>query len=353
MHPAVTLAQLTTLGLGGPAPRFAIASTVDEVRDGIAEPGALVIGGGSNLVVADAGIAGPVIRIGIEGIDRRVAAGPGGSDLVTFGAGLDWDAVVAELSADGYAELAPLSGIPGSTGATPVQNVGAYGLEIAEILDRVTVLDRSSGELVTMTPADLQLGYRSSVLRGTDRAVVIDVTFRLTRTATTVRYAELARTLGVRAGDCAPPAAVRDAVLALRRSKGMVLDPADPDTRSAGSFFTNPIVDVGTLAQVRSRVEEALGVTAFPAFPAGRSEAGELTKLSAAWLIEHAGFRKGHAGPGARVAVSSKHTLALTNRGGASTADLLTLAREIRDGVLQRFGIRLEPEPVMVGVSLD
>ena len=353
MHPAVTLAQLTTFGLGGPAPRYAVAATVDEVRDGVAEPRALVIGGGSNLVVADAGIAGPVIRIGIEGIDRRVGAGTDGADLITLGAGLDWDAVVAELTDDGYAELAPLSGIPGSMGASPVQNIGAYGLEIAEILERVTVLERGSGELVTMTPADLQLGYRSSVLRGTDRAVVLDVTFRLTRTATTVRYAELARTLGVHAGQSAPPADVRAAVLQLRRSKGMVLDSTDPDTRSAGSFFTNPIVDADTLASVRARIQESMGAVSFPAFPAGTSAAGEMTKLSAAWLIERAGFHKGYAGPGARVAVSSKHTLALTNRGGASTADLLTLAREIRDGVEQRFGVRLEPEPVLVGVSLD
>lgn len=346
VEPAVTLASLTTLGLGGPAPRFSTATDIDEVRDAILDPDVLIIGGGSNLVVADAGVPGPVVRIGVEKLDRQVGAGPDGSDLVTLGAGVDWDMAVAELTADGYGELAPLSGIPGSVGATPVQNVGAYGIEVAEILDHVTVVDRATGELQRMTRAELGLGYRSSVLRGTDRAVVVAVTFRLSRSASTVRYAELARLLDVRPGAGAPPDRVREAVLGLRRSKGMVLDPTDPDTRSAGSFFTNPILEDAGLQRVTAKIEQSLGAISFPAYPA----AGR-TKLSAAWLIERAGFHKGFAGPGGRVAVSSKHTLALTNRGGASTEDLLTLAREIRAGVEHAFGVRLEAEPVMVGVS--
>jgi UDP-N-acetylmuramate dehydrogenase len=346
----VNLAELTTLRLGGPAPELVRVGTPEEVAETVGgRDDVLILGGGSNLVVADAGIQMPVVRIDIGGISGSADPAAGDATLVTLGAGLDWDQVVAELTADGFAELAPLSGIPGSVGATPVQNVGAYGAEIADFLAGVTVFDRRAARIVTLSAADLRLGYRSSMLRGTDRAVVLDVTFRLHRRPTEVRYAELSRTLGVQPGGTAPGTEVREAVLGLRRRKGMVLDPADPDTVSAGSFFTNPILDTAAFDLAVLAIGDRLGRgTMPPAFPVDGG-----AKLSAAWLIDKAGFAKGHQGPGGRVAISSKHTLALTNRGTGSTADLLALAREIRDGVQAAFGVRLEPEPVFVGVSLD
>ncbi|MDQ2846360.1 MAG: UDP-N-acetylmuramate dehydrogenase [Actinomycetota bacterium] len=345
MPAPVVLADLTTLRLGGPAPDFVTAATPDEVAAAVVGD-VLVLGGGSNLVVSDAGVTVPVVKIAVGGISRSADAD---GTLVTIGAGLNWDDVVDELTAAGFAELAPLSGIPGSAGATPVQNVGAYGAEIADFLDSATVFDRSTRSARTMSAAELALGYRSSVLRGADSAVVLDVTFRLHRGQTAVRYAELARVLGVEPGGVAPAAAVRQAVLELRRGKGMVLDPADPDTTSAGSFFTNALLDDAALASARRAIADRLGAdVVIPAYP----ERDGRTKLLAAWLIERAGFRKGHPGPGGRVAISSKHTLALTNRGTGTTADLLVLAAEIRDGVLAAFGIRLEPEPVFVGVTL-
>jgi UDP-N-acetylmuramate dehydrogenase len=343
----VKLSDLTTLHLGGPAPELIRAATPQQVAEAVGRRDVLVLGGGSNLVIADAGVDVPVVQIAIGGISREHA--PQGSELVTVGAGLNWDDVVAELTAEGFAELAPLSGIPGSVGATPVQNVGAYGAEIADFLDSVTVFDRRSGEIGFLSPDELQLGYRSSILRGTDRAVILEVTFRLRRGATTVHYAELARTLGVEPGATADPAAVREAVLGLRRGKGMVLDPADPDTNSAGSFFTNPILDEEGYASAAAAIAGRLGAAVqIPHYPAGPGR----TKLSAAWLIERAGFAKGHQGPGGRVSISTKHTLALTNRGTGSTSDLLALATEIRDGVQAAFGVRLQPEPVLVGVTL-
>ncbi len=346
----MNLAELTTLRLGGPAPELVRVGTPEEVAETVGgRDDVLILGGGSNLVVADAGIQMPVVRIDIGGISGSADPAAGDATLVTLGAGLDWDQVVAELTADGFAELAPLSGIPGSVGATPVQNVGAYGAEIADFLAGVTVFDRRAARIVTLSAADLRLGYRSSMLRGTDRAVVLDVTFRLHRRPTEVRYAELSRTLGVQPGGTAPGTEVREAVLGLRRRKGMVLDPADPDTVSAGSFFTNPILDTAAFDLAVLAIGDRLGRgTMPPAFPVDGG-----AKLSAAWLIDKAGFAKGHQGPGGRVAISSKHTLALTNRGTGSTADLLALAREIRDGVQAAFGVRLEPEPVFVGVSLD
>jgi UDP-N-acetylmuramate dehydrogenase len=348
----VLLSDLTTLRLGGPAPDLVTAVTADEVADAVgaadrAGSGVLVIGGGSNLVIADAGVDVPVVRIAVQGI--RIHNNGDGSALVTVGAGEDWDTVVAELTEQGFAELSPLSGIPGSTGATPVQNVGAYGTEIAEMLTSVTVYDRASGEIRELSAADLRMGYRTSVLRGTNSAVIVDVTFRLSAHPVRIRYGELARRLGVTPGETAPPADVRDAVLELRRSKGMVLDPGDPDTCSAGSFFTNPILEPTTAGLVDKQIRAALGPDVrYPAYPVTGTDD---VKLSAAWLIENAGFRKGHQGPGGRVQLSTKHTLALTNRGG-STADLLALAAEVRDGVRSAFGVTLHPEPVLVGVAL-
>jgi len=350
---AVRLADLTTLRLGGPAPALVTVTTPAELADALRDAAGaevLVLGGGSNLVVSDAGVDGPVVRIAIPGI-RYGAERSDGSVDVTVGAGENWEALVEQVVRHGLTGLAPLSGIPGSTGATPVQNVGAYGSEISDLLASVTLYDRADGTLRSVAAADLRLGYRSSALRGTDRAVVTDVTFRLSRRPTAVRYAELAAALGVQPGDTAPEPQIREAVLALRRAKGMVIEPdtQDPDTRSAGSFFTNPILDGTALARAEAAIRTRLGADVrYPRYP----DADGRTKLSAAWLIDRAGFGKGFLGPGGRVGVSTKHSLALVNHGG-STADLLALARQIRDGVRAAFDVELHPEPVLVGVSFD
>jgi UDP-N-acetylmuramate dehydrogenase len=245
--------------------------------------------------------------------------------------------------AEGWSGIECLSGVPGSAGATPIQNVGAYGQEITETLLSVEAYDRNLGRMVTFTPAECGLGYRMSVFKHVDRWVVLSVTLRLHRSdlSMPIRYAELARALGVAVGDRAPLADVRATVLKLRAGKGMVLDPDDPDTYSAGSFFTNPVIDADAFAGVRERADVEV-----PSWP---GEDGTV-KVSAAWLIEHAGFTKGYPGDG--VGISSKHTLALTNRGRGTTRALLDLAREIRDGVRERFGVELRPEPVLVNCEL-
>jgi len=353
------LADYTTLGLGGPAPVMYTATSEAEVVEALRDAdrtagngGALVLGGGSNLVIADNGVDVPVVHVAVPGMSIEPDAADPDRAVVTIGAGEDWDTVVAALVSDGWTGPESLSGIPGSAGATPVQNVGAYGTEISDLLLDVSLYDRRTGELRTASAADLHLDYRSSVLRGTDTAVVTAVRLCLSRAARPVRYAELARTLGVAVGDTAPAADVRQAVLALRRAKGMVLDPNDPDTRSAGSFFTNPILTDAHLEDALAAIRQRLGTDiTVPRYPADRG-----VKLSAAWLIERAGFGKGYPGearPGAHVTVSGKHTLALTNRGGATTAELVDLAREIRDGVRAAFAVTLRPEPVFVGVGID
>jgi UDP-N-acetylmuramate dehydrogenase len=299
--------------------------------DAAAEP-VLVLGGGSNLVASDEGWPGLVVLIRTDGIAR---VDDGDDALLTVQAGVVWDDLVRRTVEDELSGLAAMSGIPGLTGATPVQNVGAYGTEVADVLERLTVLDRETGAVETWPPRRCGFGFRTSAFKHTDRYIVVDVTFRLRRSplAPPVRYLELARRLGVEPGKQAPSARVRDVVLALRRGKGMVLDGADPDTWSVGSFFVNPIVPA-------DRVPEGCP----------HWEVDGQVKLSGAWLIEQAGFGKGY-GHGS-VAVSTKHSLALTNRGGATTAELLDLAREIRDGVEARFGVRLRPEAHLVGVGL-
>jgi UDP-N-acetylmuramate dehydrogenase len=344
------LASLTTLRLGGPADRLLTAHTSDALIDAVRECDAagsplLLLGSGSNLVVADEGFRGTVVRVAGAGIEVS-PVGPDGVDL-RVAAGQDWDSVVARAVAEGWAGVEALSGIPGSTGATPMQNVGAYGQDVSETITEVRTWDREQGRVRTLGPADCEFGYRSSRLkleryRGGPRFVVLEVGFRLTPSAVSgpVRYAELARTLGVEVGERAALADVREAVLGLRRGKGMVLDPADHDTWSAGSFFTNPVVPQSTVPD------------AAPRWPAGDGPGGDpLVKTSAAWLIEHAGFGKGYGLPGP-VALSTKHTLALTNRGPATTKDLLALAREVRDGVRAAFGIDLDPEPTLVACTL-
>jgi UDP-N-acetylmuramate dehydrogenase len=336
------LAPLTTLRLGGCARRLVDAASAEAVVDAVRAADAagdplLLLGGGSNVVIADEGWPGTVVRVASSG--RHVHRREDGSVLLTVEAGEDWDGVVAACVADGLGGLECLSGIPGRTGATPVQNVGAYGVDIADLLVDVDLYDRRAGVLREHVPAaELGLGYRTSRLKGRDDAVVLRVRFTLPGDAASapIRYPELARTLGVAPGARVPAAAAREAVIGLRRGKGMVLDAADHDTWSAGSFFTNPVLPDGA------------GPGAAPRWPAGPG----LVKIPAAWLIERAGFGRGHAGPGGRVALSDKHVLALTNRGNGTAADLLALAREVRVGVRERFGVELAPEPVLVGCRL-
>ncbi len=342
----VRLAELTTLRVGGPALAAECATTealVATVRalDAAGVP-VLLLAGGSNLLVGDDGFDGVVVRVATTGVEI-------GADGVIAEAGANWDDVVHATVAAGFGGLECLSGIPGSAGATPVQNVGAYGAEVADLLRRVRLLDRASGEIRWVAPDELGFGYRTSVLKHRDDAVVLAVDFALRPdgSSAALRYGELATALGAEVGESRPAAQVRDAVLRLRAGKGMVLDPADHDTWSAGSFFTNPVVVPDRVAQVRAAIAAQVGDVTVPTYPAAGG-----VKFSAGWLIERAGFSKGFPGAEAPARLSTKHTLALTNRGSASAADLVALARTVRDGVADRFGIRLEPEPVTVGITL-
>jgi UDP-N-acetylmuramate dehydrogenase len=319
----VELADLTTLRLGGPACELVEARSESEVIEA-ARSAHLILAGGSNVVIADAGVPGTVARVVTRGVERDGLR-------LTVAAGEEWDPLVAMCVDEGLQGFECLSGIPGSVGATPIQNVGAYGQEVSETVESVRVYDRETGRVEDMTAADCGFVYRGSVFKYHDRRVVLSVTFvmREADLSGPLGYAELARALDVPVGGRAPLAEVREAVLALRRGKGMVIDPADPDSVSAGSFFTNPILD-----------SPPDGAPAWPE-PDGR------VKVSAAWLIEQAGFHRGYGN--GRVGISTKHTLALVNRGGATTAELMALAREIAAGVQGRFGIALHPEPVLVG----
>ena len=351
------LASMTTLRLGGPARRVIAPDREHELIDAVREIDAaggrlLVVGGGSNLVVGDDGFDGTVLRMttrGTEAESTHTRADGTRVQHLTVAAGEPWDDLVAHCVAEGLTGVECLAGIPGLVGAVPMQNVGAYGQDVSETIVRVRTWDRASGQITELDHAACRFSYRNSVFRGRDDRVILSVTFALAEGAESapIRYAELARALGVREGERAPLARVRDTVIALRRGKGMVLDANDADTTSAGSFFTNPILDAAELARLRERVSSVLGAeAALPVFP----EADGRAKVSAAWLIERAGFPKGHAmGP---VAISSKHALALTNRGGATTSDLIALARAIQGGVKAKFGVTLENEPVFVGVTL-
>ncbi|MQA05387.1 MAG: UDP-N-acetylmuramate dehydrogenase [Streptosporangiales bacterium] len=335
------LGPMTTLRVGGPAARLVecadTADLVDAVRaaDATTEP-ALVLGGGSNVVVSDDGFPGVVIRVLSRGRDVER---DGDAVLLTVQAGENWDDVVTYCVDEGFAGLEFLSGVPGLAGATPIQNVGAYGQEVAETIASVHVFDRHSGETVDLSPADCAFTYRNSVFKGDDRYVVLAVTFRLERSrlSAPVKYAELAGSLDVDQGQRVPLTVAREAVLGLRRRKGMVLEEDDHDTWSVGSFFTNPIVDSQTAAKLPAEL---------PRWP---MPDGQL-KLSAAWLIEHTGFGKGYGSGFARI--SGKHTLALTNRGGATATEVLNLAREVRDGVRDAYGVELRNEPVLIGEKL-
>ncbi len=347
------LASLTTLRVGGPARDVREAGTEAELIDAIRDADEsrtplLVLGGGSNLLVSDAGFDGVVVRDTREEV-RLVNDGACGGLSITATAGTPWDALVAQAVASQWSGFEALSGIPGSTGATPVQNVGAYGAEVADTLALIRTWDRETGQVRSIPLAKAGFGYRDSMLKRTmtdgpwgptPRYVVLDVTFhtRMASLSAPIRYRQLAAALDVELGMRVPITDVRAAVLALRASKGMVLDPADHDTWSAGSFFTNPVL-----------ADDAVPEGA-PRYPSPRAG---LVKTSAAWLIEHAGFGRGYAlVPGAPAALSGKHTLALTNRGGATAEDLVALARAIRDGVRETFGITLVPEPVTVGVTI-
>ncbi|WP_062528643.1 UDP-N-acetylmuramate dehydrogenase [Demequina rhizosphaerae] len=348
----MNLASLTTLRVGGPARELREADSEESLIDAVRAADAdgaplLVVGGGSNLLVADEGFDGIVVRDLREDVSL-VNDGACGGLSITATAGTRWDALVAQAVASEWSGFEALSGIPGSTGATPVQNVGAYGAEVKDLVSVVRTWDRETGSVRSLPLVKAEFGYRDSMLKRsmthgpwgpTPRYVVLDVTFhtRMASLSAPVRYQQLAAALDVEIGARVPITEVRDAVLALRSAKGMVLDPADHDTWSAGSFFTNPIVPDDAVPEGAPRYPAAAG----------------LVKTSAAWLIEHAGFSKGFAvEPGAPASLSTKHTLALTNRGDATAADIVALARAVRDGVRERFGIALVPEPVAVGVEI-
>nr|WP_167994259.1 UDP-N-acetylmuramate dehydrogenase [Arthrobacter pigmenti] len=354
-----SLAELTTCAVGGPARKLVEARTEAEIIDAVrsadeaGEP-LLLIGGGSNLVIADSGFNGTVVRIASTGFTVDDDDATCGGVMVTAQAGQPWDELVEYTVRHAYSGLEALSGIPGSTGAVPVQNVGAYGTEVSQTIAMVRTYDRETKSIKSLASFDLEFGYRDSLLKrttesGSPRYVVLTVQFQLGlgRMSSPVRYAELARELGVEVGARAYSNDVRRSVLRLRAAKGMVLDADDRDTYSTGSFFTNPVVS--------SDVAVSLPESA-PRYPG--ADGG--VKLSAAWLIEKAGFGKGfglaedpgYEAAGGRASLSTKHTLAVTNRGGASAEDLLSIARLVADGVHRKFGIRLHPEPLLIGCSL-
>ncbi len=350
------LSELTTAAVGGPAGTFVEARTEREIIDAVRSADAsgeklLIIGGGSNLLVSDAGYPGTVLKIASQGFTVNSEDSCGGVSVVVQ-AGHNWDALVEHSVLHAWSGLEALSGIPGATGATPVQNVGAYGADVSQTIAAVRTWDRERNAVQTFTNSELKFGYRDSILKqttteGSPRYVVLTVEFQLPlgRMSAPVRYAELARSLGVEAGKRAYSNGVRREVLRLRASKGMVVDASDRDTYSTGSFFTNPIVPASVAASLPDGA---------PRYPAGNDG---LVKLSAAWLIDQAGFGKGFgldpAGvSGGRASLSTKHTLAITNRGGASAEDMVAIAREVRRGVVERFGIELHPEPLLIGVSL-
>lgn len=349
----VPLAPLTTIGIGGPARWFVEAKSAEEVEQALSWAAGrglplFVLGGGSNLVIADEGFPGLVLRVAIRGVEEET---DGDRGLLTAGAGEEWDALVARAVAGGWGGIECLSGIPGAVGATPIQNVGAYGQEVAETVLAVEALSRDGGRTRRFTAAECGFAYRDSAFKRAerDRWVILAVTYALRPGAPpAVRYPELARRLEEEGGSGeADLARLRAAVLALRRRKGMVLDPDDSDTRSDGSFFVNPVIPAARLDRFLA-LAAARGIAPeqVPRFPAPGG-----VKLSAAWLIERAGFAKGHRHAG--VGISSKHALAIVNRGGGTAGQVVELAREIRRRVEDAFDVLLEPEPSFVGFAAD
>lgn len=353
----VPLAPLTTMRVGGPARRLVTVESTDELVDAIrevddAQEPLLVLSGGSNVVVADAGFPGTVVHVATRGVHVESVHECSGAS-VRVAAGEPWDDLVAHAVAQGWSGLEALSGIPGACGSTPVQNVGAYGQQVADTIAQVRVWDRDRAAVRTLSASECRFSYRDSLVkRAAGRLVVLDVLFQLplAQHSAPIRYQDLAAGLGVPLGGRVPLAEARAAVLAQRRRRGMVLDPQDHDTWSCGSFFTNPVVS----SELAERIEQVVADraldpdgTGMPRWPAAPGQ----VKLSAAWLIERAGFGKGFGLPGP-AALSTKHTLAVTNRGGASAADVLALARRVRAGVAATFGVTLVNEPVLVGLTL-
>lgn len=340
----VPLAPLTTLRIGGAAARLADvereSDVVDAVREARARGEALfVLGSGSNVVIADEGLRGLVALIALKGVH---VSRDGARAVVDVAAGESWDSLVARAVDEGWQGVECMSGVPGLVGATPIQNVGAYGQEVSDTISCVRAFDREASVFVDMPPVECGFGYRASVFKRRARWIVTSVrfVFEVGGESAPVQYAELAKALSIREGGRASSSVVRETVIALRRGKGMVVDAADPESVSVGSFFVNPVVAASTLADVETRAGERP-----PRFDAGEGR----FKLAAAWLVERAGFPRGwNQG---RVGVSRKHALALVNRGGASASELLAAARAIRDGVRDRFGVELEPEPVLLGCS--
>jgi UDP-N-acetylmuramate dehydrogenase len=334
----VPLAPLTTLRIGPVARRLITCTSTEQIVEVLrASDDVLVLAGGSNVVLADDLTDLTVVLLANTEITVE-------DNIVRAEAGAAWDDVVVTALAHGLGGLECLSGIPGSAGATPVQNVGAYGAEVADTIRRVRLLDRRTGEDRWVTPDVLQFGYRTSILKHSQAAVVLEVEFALDADGRSapMRYGELAAALDAEPGSRTDPVVVREAVLSLRRSKGMVLDEADHDTWSVGSFFTNPVVSTGEFDRLRTQIDGPV-----PNYPAPDG-----VKLAAGWLVERAGFGKGYPGDGAPARLSTKHALAVTNRGGATTADAISLARTVRDGVRTTFGIDLTPEPILIGAAL-
>jgi UDP-N-acetylmuramate dehydrogenase len=337
----VSLAPLTTIGIGGPARFFFRATSVDEVREALAwarerSLATFVLGGGSNLLIADAGFDGVVIHVDLRGV---TVESEDEFAMVKVAAGEPWDAFVALAVGNGWAGIECLSGIPGSTGATPIQNVGAYGQDVSETIVRVEALDRTTDRVVWFTNEECRFGYRASLFKNIEpgRYVVLSVTFRLKRGGcATIRYPELQKYVDERGVAVDDLRGVREAVIAIRKRKGMVLDPGDPDTRSDGSFFMNPVIPAAAYAEFARKAPDA------PHFPSGDD-----VKLSAAWLIEHAGFSKGFTH--GRVGLSTKHTLAIVNRGGGTAAEVLELVGMIQGRVREAFGVEMHPEPNFIG----
>ena len=352
------LKNLTTTRVGGPAQQLVTATSEAELAHAVgaaddAGNDVLLIGGGSNLVICDEGYPGVGVQIATRGL--HLDEQPNGKVLLRAAAGENWDVTVEYSLTEGLSGLEALSGIPGCTGATPVQNVGAYGADVSQALAWIRAYDRHNGQVIKLQNADLEFAYRDSLIKrtstnGSPRYVVLEVAFLLERSndSAPIRYAELARRLGVEAGERADAHQVRQTVLELRRSKGMVYDRQDADSHSTGSFFTNPIVPREILENLPDNA---------PNYPVAQEG---FVKLSAAWLIDQAGFSKGYGLEGTegfalaqgRASLSTKHTLAITNRGEATAQDILAIARAVRAGVAERFGIELVNEPLLIGLSL-
>lgn len=342
----ILLAPLTTLGIGGPARYFAEALTEGDVLEAVefARSRALplfVLGGGSNVVIADAGFSGLVLKIAIDSVFHFT--GSHGRVIFVTGAGYDWDALVKETVEAGCAGLECLSGIPGTTGGAPVQNVGAYGQEVSDTLQEVRVIDQNSMEVKTFSNADCGFAYRSSIFNTSQRGqyIILGVSFAVHQGGQpTLRYADLQQLFAGRSSEPTLPE-VRDAVREIRRRKAMLIVPGDEDSHSVGSFFKNPIVPQSRFEELSADL--ASGGVELPSYPAGDG----FRKLSAAWLVEHAGFARGYIQ--GQAGISRKHTLAIINRGGATASEIIALKDEIQARVLERFGIALEPEPVLIG----